>query len=120
MYRMKQRQRDYPGQLPRVPAALFTPPFHSNLVAIERAGYNRFLPISRLIQPDRVPDPHNVRLELLKNGQVVQNDNTNLMLFKIPELLVAITDVMDLHVGDLVLSISRCFLSLAPFPLSGC
>jgi 2-keto-4-pentenoate hydratase/2-oxohepta-3-ene-1,7-dioic acid hydratase in catechol pathway len=41
---------------------------------------------------------------LKKNGEVVQDDNTDLMLFKIPELLIAITDVIDLSPGDLILS----------------
>lgn len=48
-----------------------------------------------------------MRLELQVNGKVMQDDNTNLMLFKIPELFDAITDVMTLTRGDLVLSMLR-------------
>jgi 2-keto-4-pentenoate hydratase/2-oxohepta-3-ene-1,7-dioic acid hydratase in catechol pathway len=60
--------------------------------------------MSKFIPKEKIPDPHNVRLELKVNGKVVQNDNTDLMLFKIPELLEAITDVMALEAGDIVLS----------------
>ena len=60
--------------------------------------------MSKFIPKEKIPDPHNVRLELQVNGKVVQNDNTDLMLFKIPELLEAITDVMTLEAGDIVLS----------------
>jgi acylpyruvate hydrolase len=67
-------------------------------------GYDTYLPLSKFIPKERIPDPHNVRLELQVNGNTVQDDNTNLMLFKIPELLEAITDVMALEKGDLVLS----------------
>ena len=56
------------------------------------------------IPKHKIPDPHNVRLELQVNGQVVQNDNTNLMLFKIPELLQAVSSVMTLRNGDILLS----------------
>ena len=42
------------------------------------------------------------------------------MLFKIPELLVAITDVMDLHPGDIVLSMSSPAHFLCPPAGGGC
>ena len=64
--------------------------------------------MSKFIPKEKIPDPHNVRLELQVNGKVVQNDNTDLMLFKIPELLEAITDVMALEAGDIVLSMLCC------------
>ena len=67
-------------------------------------GYDRFLPVSNKISTAMIPDPHDVRLQLQVNGQVMQDDNTNLMIFKIPELLEAITDVMTLESGDIVLS----------------
>ena len=67
-------------------------------------GYNSFLPLSEFIPKEKIPDPHNVRLQLQVNGNVVQDDNTNLMLHKIPDLFEAITDVMDLNRGDIILS----------------
>jgi 2-keto-4-pentenoate hydratase/2-oxohepta-3-ene-1,7-dioic acid hydratase in catechol pathway len=62
--------------------------------------------MSKFIPKEKIPDPHNVRLQLKVNDKVVQDDNTELMLFKIPELLEAITDVMALEEGDIVLSMS--------------
>jgi len=61
--------------------------------------------VSREIPFHKIPDPHDVRLQLEVNGEVRQDDNTSLMIFKIPELLEAITDIMTLQAGDLVLSI---------------
>jgi 2-keto-4-pentenoate hydratase/2-oxohepta-3-ene-1,7-dioic acid hydratase in catechol pathway len=46
-----------------------------------------------------------VRLELKVNGIIKQDDNTDLMIFKIPELMEAVTDVMPLLQGDILLSI---------------
>ena len=60
--------------------------------------------MSKFISKTRIPDPHNVRLQLQVNGKTMQDDNTNLMLFKIPELLEEITDVMTLKPNDIVLS----------------
>ena len=60
--------------------------------------------MSKFIPKEKIPDPHNVRLQLLVNNKVVQDDNTNLMLFKIPELIDAVTDVMALERGDILLS----------------
>lgn len=68
-------------------------------------GYNTFLPLSKFIPKEKIPDPHDVRLELQVNGEVKQNDNTSLMLFKIPELFEAVSDVMTLNKWDILLSI---------------
>ena len=69
-------------------------------------GYDGFLPMSRLIPKHKIADPHNVRLELKHNGNVVQNSSTGSMLWKIPELFEAVTDVMKLNEWDIVLSMS--------------
>ena len=67
-------------------------------------GFDTFLPLSLPISRNTIKDPHDVRLWLNVNGQVRQNDNTNLMLFKIPEQLEAISSVMTLEPGDIVLT----------------
>src|SRR5271170_5923635 len=74
------------------------------LFVVDGVGYDTFLPVSKFIKKDKIPDPHNVRLQLQVNGKVVQDDNTNLMLFKIPELLQAVSQVMTLRKGDVLLS----------------
>ena len=67
-------------------------------------GFDTFLPLSLPIEKDRIRDPHDARLWLSVNGQVRQSDNTNLMLFKIPELLDEISSVMTLEPGDIILT----------------
>ena len=67
-------------------------------------GFDTFLPISQEIPFDRVPDPHNVKLWLSVNGEMRQNDNSNLMLFNIPRMLSDISKVMALEEGDIVLT----------------
>ena len=86
-------------------------------------GYDTFLPIryprpaspfrkkrltlprsSNFIPKTKIPDPHSVHLYLNVNGDVRQSDSTGLMLFRIPRLLSAISNVMTLEKGDIVLT----------------
>jgi 2-keto-4-pentenoate hydratase/2-oxohepta-3-ene-1,7-dioic acid hydratase in catechol pathway len=67
-------------------------------------GFDTFLPISRRITKQRIPDPHNVNLKLSVNQEQRQVDSTNLMLFQIPRQLADISRVMTLEPGDLVLT----------------
>lgn len=67
-------------------------------------GFDTFLPISNEIEKSKLPDPHNARLWLSVNGQRKQDDNTNLMLFRIPRILKDISRVMTLEEGDLVMT----------------
>ncbi|KAK9464802.1 hypothetical protein V1512DRAFT_272621 [Lipomyces arxii] len=67
-------------------------------------GFDTFLPISYFIPKEKVPDPSNVTLFLSVNGKTMQHDSTNLMMWKIPELLTAISSVMTLQPGDVVLT----------------
>ncbi len=67
-------------------------------------GFDTFLPVSKFIPKSRVPDPHNVDLYLSVNGEVRQEDNTELMLFRIPRQLSDISSVMTLEKGDVVLT----------------
>lgn len=67
-------------------------------------GFDTFLPISEHIPKSKIPDPQNVDLWLDVNGQRRQDDNTNLMLFRIPRILADISKVMTLDAGDIVLT----------------
>ncbi|KAK4990457.1 hypothetical protein LTR66_001048 [Elasticomyces elasticus] len=67
-------------------------------------GFDTFLPISNSIPKSRIADPHNVEIWLSVNGQVKQQDSTELMLFRIPRQLSDISRVMTLEKGDLVLT----------------
>lgn len=59
---------------------------------------------SERIPKSRIPDPHSVQLYLNVNGGVRQHDNTDQMIFRIPQLLSTISRVMTLEKGDLVLT----------------
>ncbi|KAI5245855.1 hypothetical protein E4T47_03650 [Aureobasidium subglaciale] len=67
-------------------------------------GFDTFLPIAGPISKDKIKDPHNIELFLSVNGEMKQNDNTNLMLFQIPRQLADISRVMTLEKGDIILT----------------
>jgi len=67
-------------------------------------GFDTFCPISAFISKEDIPDPHNVTLFLKINGVTKQKDSTSLMIFKIPELIAAVTKVMTLNEGDIILT----------------
>merc|ERR1711974_219102 len=52
----------------------------------------------------KIKNPHNVELWLKVNGEVKQQDNTELMLFRIGRQLADISKVMTLEKGDIVLT----------------
>ncbi|ANB12145.1 Fmp41p [Sugiyamaella lignohabitans] len=67
-------------------------------------GFDTFCPLTPLIPKSQIPDPHNAHLKLLVNGEVRQSDSTNLMLFRIPRILSAVSSVMTLEAGDIILT----------------
>lgn len=67
-------------------------------------GYDTFLPLSGPIGSDKITDPHGIELYLKVNGEVKQEDNTELMLFRIPRQLSDISKVMTLEKGDIILT----------------
>lgn len=67
-------------------------------------GFDTFLPLSDLIGKEKVPDPQNAVLKLLINGKVRQNDSTSLMIFKIPQLMAFVSNIMTLEPGDVLLT----------------
>jgi acylpyruvate hydrolase len=67
-------------------------------------GFDTFLPLAGPIASSKIEDPHNVELYLKVNGETKQEDNTELMLFRIPRQLSDISKVMTLEKGDIVLT----------------
>lgn len=49
-----------------------------------------------------IPDPHNLKIRCILNGNEVQNSNTNQLIFKSEYLLSYISQIMTLHPGDLI------------------
>lgn len=65
--------------------------------------FDTFGPIGpELVSKDEVPDPHNLSISLELNGKVLQDSSTSQFIFKIPELIAYLSQVMTLVPGDLV------------------
>ena len=54
------------------------------------------------IQKDKLPDINSIKFELRKNGEVVQNGDSALMIFAIDEIISHISDYFTLDKGDLI------------------
>jgi acylpyruvate hydrolase len=67
-------------------------------------GFDTFLPISGFIPKSKIADPHNAFLRLDVNGETRQADSTNLMIFRIPQILSSMSSVMTLEPGDIILT----------------
>jgi 2-keto-4-pentenoate hydratase/2-oxohepta-3-ene-1,7-dioic acid hydratase in catechol pathway len=77
---------------------------------LERSGQwvkgksaDTFAPIGPFIATtDEIPDPHNLNLWLMVNGKMVQNENTNDLVFKVAQLVSYISQFMTLLPGDII------------------
>lgn len=65
--------------------------------------FDTFAPMGpALVTRDEVPDPHNLSIRLLIGNEVLQDSNTNKLIFNIPQLVAALSEVMTLEPGDVV------------------
>ncbi|MBE0585745.1 MAG: fumarylacetoacetate hydrolase family protein, partial [Desulfofustis sp.] len=55
-----------------------------------------------LVTKDGIADPHNLRVRCLVNGEVLQDSNTNQLIFKIPYLVSYLSGFCTLLPGDVV------------------
>jgi 2-keto-4-pentenoate hydratase/2-oxohepta-3-ene-1,7-dioic acid hydratase in catechol pathway len=55
-----------------------------------------------VVPADQVADPHELRITLRRNGEVLQDAPTSLMIFHIPSILDFITERVTLRAGDIV------------------
>ena len=55
-----------------------------------------------LVTKDEIPDPHNIRLWLSVNGEMVQDSNTDDMVYKIPFVVAYLSQFMTLLPGDVI------------------
>jgi len=66
-------------------------------------GCDTFAPIGPfLATPDEIADPHNLRLWLKLNGQIMQDGNTSNFIFNIPHLIAYTSRFMTLLPGDII------------------
>ncbi|GHB71835.1 fumarylacetoacetate hydrolase family protein [Persicitalea jodogahamensis] len=55
-----------------------------------------------LVTADEIPEPHNLRLWLSLNGEMVQDSNTSDMIFYIPKIISYLSQFMTLLPGDVI------------------
>jgi 2,4-diketo-3-deoxy-L-fuconate hydrolase len=66
-------------------------------------GCDTFAPLGPwLVTKDEIPDPHNLRLWLKVNDQMMQDGNTDDLVFNIPYLVSYLSQFMTLLPGDIV------------------
>jgi 2,4-didehydro-3-deoxy-L-rhamnonate hydrolase len=51
---------------------------------------------------DEIPDPHNLRLWLKRNGEIYQDSNTSDLIFSVPVLVSYLSQFMSLLPGDVI------------------
>jgi acylpyruvate hydrolase len=65
--------------------------------------FDTFAPMGpALVTADEVPDPHNLRIRLTIGDDVLQDSNTDKLIFGIPQLVASLSEVMTLEPGDVV------------------
>lgn len=65
-------------------------------------SFDTFMPVGPWIETD--VDPHALAIKCLVNGQVRQSSHTGNLIFRVPELIEFITQVMTMNPGDLILT----------------
>lgn len=65
--------------------------------------FDTFAPMGpALVTSDEVPDAGKLKISLTINGEVLQDSNTDKLIFGIPQLVEALSEVMTLEPGDIV------------------
>jgi 2-keto-4-pentenoate hydratase/2-oxohepta-3-ene-1,7-dioic acid hydratase in catechol pathway len=66
-------------------------------------GCDTFAPLGPwLVSKEEIKDPHTLRLWLSLNGKIVQDSNTDDLIFNIPQLIAYISQFMTLLPGDII------------------
>lgn len=64
-----------------------------------------FCPIGPwIVTPEDIPDPHSLKIQCRLNGKVMQDSNTNQMVFKVPALIRFFSMHFTLLPGDIILT----------------
>jgi 2-keto-4-pentenoate hydratase/2-oxohepta-3-ene-1,7-dioic acid hydratase in catechol pathway len=65
--------------------------------------FDTFAPMGpELVSADEVADPHNLRICCEVNGRMLQDSSTSQLIFRIPELVSYLSQVLTLEPGDVV------------------
>jgi 2-keto-4-pentenoate hydratase/2-oxohepta-3-ene-1,7-dioic acid hydratase in catechol pathway len=64
-----------------------------------------FCPIGPwIVTRDEIPDPHSLGIKTILNGTTMQDSNTDMMIFKVPEVIHFISRQITLLPGDVILT----------------
>jgi 2-keto-4-pentenoate hydratase/2-oxohepta-3-ene-1,7-dioic acid hydratase in catechol pathway len=67
--------------------------------------FDTFCPLGPcLVTPDEVPNPNELAIKTILNGQVMQDWNTNDMIFDVPTLIEFLSGSTTLHPGTVILT----------------
>jgi 2-keto-4-pentenoate hydratase/2-oxohepta-3-ene-1,7-dioic acid hydratase in catechol pathway len=56
------------------------------------------------VTADEIPQPNNLRLKTILNGQVMQDHTTGDMIFDVPTLIESLSSTMTLRPGTVILT----------------
>ena len=65
-------------------------------------SFDTFLPLGPCIVNGI--DPHDLDIKLYLNDELKQSSNTCQLIFKVPEIIAFVTEVMTLYPGDVILT----------------
>ena len=66
-------------------------------------SFDTFGPIGpSIVTKDEIPDPHTLQIKLSIDGEVLQNSNTNQLIFNVPRLIAYISSIITLDPGDII------------------
>ncbi len=72
---------------------------------IRSKSFDTFCPCGPHITPkSHIPDPHNLKIRTVVNGEIVQDSNTSNMIFTIPQLIAFISQGTTLLPGTIISS----------------
>jgi len=65
--------------------------------------FDTFAPFGpAIVTADEIADPHNLRISLTLNGEVMQDSNTSNLIFGVPQLIAHLSSVFTLEPGDII------------------
>ena len=66
-------------------------------------SYDTFFPMGPwLVTKDEIPDPNVLEVQLTLNGEMLQDSNTDNLIFNVPTLVSRISSIMTLFPGDVI------------------
>jgi 2-keto-4-pentenoate hydratase/2-oxohepta-3-ene-1,7-dioic acid hydratase in catechol pathway len=66
-------------------------------------SFPTFTPLGpSIVTRDEVPDPHALSIKLAIDGEVLQDANTQQLIFRVPELIAYISSITPLEAGDII------------------